>query len=204
MSPGLVDLIRHGEPVGGPRYRGQVDDPLSERGWAQMWRAVGAEPPWSRVVSSPLTRCHAFALALGERFGLPVSSDERLKEVRFGAWEGRSRPQIAAEDPDLLRRFYHDPVANRPEGAEPLDAFTRRVVAGWEDWVAAHGGEHTLMVVHAGVIRAVLGHILGIPYLSYYRIAVDNAGITRVRLDPERPPQVLFHGGCLEQRRADP
>jgi len=28
-----IDLLRHGEPVGGKRYRGQIDDPLSEKGW---------------------------------------------------------------------------------------------------------------------------------------------------------------------------
>jgi len=36
-----LDLMRHGEPVGGRRYRGQMDDPLSEKGWAQMRNAVG-------------------------------------------------------------------------------------------------------------------------------------------------------------------
>ena len=36
-----IDLIRHGEPVGGRKYRGQTDDPLSEKGWEQMWKAVG-------------------------------------------------------------------------------------------------------------------------------------------------------------------
>jgi alpha-ribazole phosphatase len=27
-----LDLMRHGEPVGGRRYSGQIDDPLSEKG----------------------------------------------------------------------------------------------------------------------------------------------------------------------------
>ena len=40
--PTLIDMIRHGEPVGGRRYRGQIDDPLSEKGWRQMWAAVAA------------------------------------------------------------------------------------------------------------------------------------------------------------------
>jgi alpha-ribazole phosphatase/probable phosphoglycerate mutase len=31
-----LDLLRHGESVGGRKYRGQTDDPLSEKGWAQM------------------------------------------------------------------------------------------------------------------------------------------------------------------------
>jgi len=34
--------MRHGEPVGGRAYRGHsIDDPLSEKGWQQMWDAVG-------------------------------------------------------------------------------------------------------------------------------------------------------------------
>jgi len=35
-----IDLLRHGEPEGGVRYRGDgVDDPLSARAWKQMWAA---------------------------------------------------------------------------------------------------------------------------------------------------------------------
>ncbi|MEW6253578.1 MAG: histidine phosphatase family protein, partial [Planctomycetota bacterium] len=60
----LIDLMRHGEPVGGRRYRGQVDDPLSEKGWAQMRAAVGEAAPWHHVVSSPLLRCREFAETL--------------------------------------------------------------------------------------------------------------------------------------------
>ncbi len=32
----IVDLLRHGEPDGGQKFRGAVDDPLSPRGWEQM------------------------------------------------------------------------------------------------------------------------------------------------------------------------
>lgn len=38
MTGTLIDLIRHGEPAGGRRYRGHgLDDPLTEKGWSQMW-----------------------------------------------------------------------------------------------------------------------------------------------------------------------
>jgi alpha-ribazole phosphatase len=52
-----LDFMRHGEPVGGRKYRGQLDDPLSEKGWEQMRAAVGEAWPWTRIVSSPLLRC---------------------------------------------------------------------------------------------------------------------------------------------------
>ena len=40
-----IDLIRHGEPVGGRKYRGQIDDPLSDKGWTQMRQAVADHKP---------------------------------------------------------------------------------------------------------------------------------------------------------------
>ena len=74
----VIDLLRHGEPVGGRRYRGQQDDPLSEQGWEQMWQSVGERNAWQQIVTSPLLRCHAFAAALGERHNLPVQGEARF------------------------------------------------------------------------------------------------------------------------------
>ena len=80
-----IDLLRHGTPVGGRRYRGQIDDPLSEEGWAEMWAAVNGARPWRQIVCSPLSRCRQFAEALGDRLALPVAEDPRLREVGFAA-----------------------------------------------------------------------------------------------------------------------
>ncbi|HRK78542.1 MAG TPA: histidine phosphatase family protein, partial [Thiobacillus sp.] len=103
-----LDLLRHGEPVGGRRYRGQIDDPLSEKGWAQMHAAVGDAVPWTRVVASPLLRCRAFAETLAGRHGLPLAVDARLKEVGFGEWEGKSAAEIEQDAPGTLARFKAD------------------------------------------------------------------------------------------------
>ena len=195
MATGFVDLIRHGEPVGGRRYRGQLDDPLSELGWQQMWHAVGANRPWQRVITSPLARCRAFAQALAEADGVPLEVEPRFKEIGFGAWEGRSRDELQAELGTDLRRFYVDPEANRPAGAEPLEAFSVRVLAAWEEWTLRHGEERMLVVAHAGVIRAILAGVLAIPRRNYYQLNVDNAGLTRIQFFDERPPVVMFHGG---------
>ena len=37
-----IDLLYHAGPVGGRRYRGQTDDPLSDKAWQQI-RAVVAD-----------------------------------------------------------------------------------------------------------------------------------------------------------------
>lgn len=194
MPAVLIDLIRHGEPVGGRCYRGQRDDPLSEKGWQQMWDAVHGKGPWDAIISSPLQRCAGFARALGERMEIPVQLDERLMEVGFGEWEGRTPDQLRREDPEGFRRFFDDPVTNRPFGAEPLEAFYDRVAAGWRDFLQAYTGNHALVVGHAGVIRAILCHVLEMPLASMYRIQVQNAGITRVRVEERGTPILLCHG----------
>jgi len=148
----------------------------------------------ARIVTSPLQRCCAFAIALGERHGLPVKVDARFAEVGFGSWEGRTRQELEAEVPGQVARFLLDPVGNRPLGAELLDDFTARVQAGLGDIVQAYAGQRVLLVAHAGVIRSVMAHVLGMPPAVMYRINVANAGLTRIRTDRERTFNLVSHG----------
>jgi alpha-ribazole phosphatase len=196
----IIDLLRHGEPVGGRKYRGQLDDPLSDKGWRQMRDAVGDHCPWDRIITSPLSRCAEFARELADRHRLPLEADPRFMEIGFGDWEGRSRAELAAEQPDAVARFYADPVANRPAGAESLQAFRDRVAAAFEDTVARHAGDHLLIVGHAGVIRMVIREALDIPLAHVYRLQVPNAGLTRITVatrGDELQPQLVFHAGSL-------
>lgn len=178
-----LDLLRHGEPVGGRKYRGQIDDPLSEKGWVEMRAAVVGERPWTAIVSSPLSRCLAFSEWLAQETGLPLSVDARLQEVGFGSWEGKRKEELTAQDPDLLFRFKHDPIGQRPEGAEPLDAFYRRVDAALSEVSAQHAGGHPLVVAHAGVIRMALCRVLGMPPAHAYRLNIASAAMTRIKIE---------------------
>ena len=88
MTGTLIDLIRHGEPAGGRRYRGHgLDDPLTEKGWSQMWNAVGEFSAWQQIITSPMQRCQAFAHALGERHAIPVTVESRFTKKRLNAIE---------------------------------------------------------------------------------------------------------------------
>jgi alpha-ribazole phosphatase len=195
-----IDLIRHGEPVGGSKYRGQIDDPLSDKGWQQMRVAVGEHCPWQSVVSSPLSRCADFAAELAQHNGLPLSLDERFREIGFGAWEGCTKDEITAAAPQALKDFYADPVVHRPPGAEYLTGFEHRVVGAWRQLLQKYTGHQVLLVAHAGVIRVLVCHVLGAPVGHMFRIQVPNAAITRIRVDGEgeaAAASLLFHAGRL-------
>lgn len=197
----LIDLMRHGEPVGGSRYRGQIDDPLSAKGWSEMRAAVGKQHPWDVIITSPLLRCLAFARELGAQHGIPIEIEPRLKELGFGAWQGKTCEEInTLYDPGVLQRFYRDPMNNRPDDAEGLGDFYQRVISAWCDTLDRHAGKHLLMVCHAGIIRTVLAHILEIPLANLFRIKVPNAGITRIECleqGDEFLGQLVFHGSTL-------
>jgi len=198
VSKTRIDILRHGEPLGGRKYRGHgVDDPLSELGWRQMWSAVGEDWPWELIVTSPMSRCRPFAETLGDRAGLVVTIDERLKEVGFGTWEGRTSAELRAEDSGQLQRFYDNPVLNRPAGAESLDAFRDRIGAAVADILRFHRGRRVLVVAHAGVMRAAASWLFEAPLENMYRMDVPNAAFLRITADGERPAMIALEGPSL-------
>jgi glucosyl-3-phosphoglycerate phosphatase len=92
-------LLRHGQTEynATSRMQGQLDTDLSDLGRQQAAAAaevlVTRQP--SLIVSSDLRRALDTATTLGERCGLPVSVDIRLRETHLGDWQGLTRPQPA-------------------------------------------------------------------------------------------------------------
>jgi len=193
----IVDLLRHGEPQGGRRFRGQSDDPLSDMGWRQMWEAVGETAPWQHIVASPLQRCSAFAQALAARHSLPWSLEPDFKEIRFGVWEGLTPAEIQRRDGEYYRRYREAPEDFMPAGAESMAEFVARVIGCWESLLVAQQGRHVLLVCHAGVIRAVLGAVLGITPKNLFRVQIDYASLSRFKVVNGQEPSLVFHGGKL-------
>lgn len=192
--------MRHGVPIGGRRYRGQTDDPLSPEGWREMRAAVGDYRSWHAIVSSPLLRCAEFARDLAARLGLPVVFEPRLMERGYGAWEGRRHEDVRAHDPHALARFCDDPFTHSPAGSEPLPAFRARVLAAWEELIFRYRGQHLLVVGHAGVVRVLISHVLEVPLRRLFRIDVPSACLSRVQIEHSAIadlPRLLFHAGCL-------
>lgn len=191
-----IDVIRHGEPVGGRRYRGySIDDPLTEKGWAEMRAAVAGSSPWQHIVSSPLSRCLDFSKELANELQIPFTVNEQLKEIGFGHWEGKTPEEILAEDKDALNHFYQDPVNNRPDGAEPLSDFSERVWKAYQNILETHHGKHVLIVAHAGVARAIIANILQMSLDDVYsRLRIAYGAIVHSSVDDGSPPRLVIQG----------
>ena len=188
-----IDIVRHGAPEGGKRYRGdQVDDPLSPLGWAQLQARIDdctarGTDSWTQIISSPMTRCRAFAETLAAERGLPLLIEPNLREIGFGAWEGFAHHEIPQRFPEQYRAFKENPVEGRPPGAEPMDAFYARVSAALEH----HGshspaGGHLLIIAHAVVMRAAAVYASGAPLSSITHFQTELAALLSLNYQPGR------------------
>ena len=178
----LIDLLRHGEPAGGSRFRGSVDDPLSATGWTQL-AAATADHAWDMIVCSPLRRCREFAQALAAERGADFRIDDDFREIGFGLWEGLTAAQVQAEYGAALTRFWQDPVAHPPPLGEPVADFAARVEVAWQRLLTGAHGRRVLLVGHGGTIAMVLRSVLGMPLSHAWRVRLGYAGRARVRLD---------------------
>ena len=191
-----IDLLRHGACEGGEIFRGATDVALSAEGWAQMQATLArhAQPPWTRIVSSPLQRCRAFAEREAGRLGLPLVIDEDWRELSFGSWEGRARELLLAQDKAAVERFYLDPVNGVPPGGEPADAMQARVIAAYQRCLSQASGEHVLVVTHGGVIRGLLAHVLGMPLQRMFTLDVPYASLSGLHhVERAGVSRLLFH-----------
>jgi len=201
MKETIIDLIRHGEPVGGQRLRGSQDDPLSELGWQQMRESLADHKPWESIVASPLKRCRYFAEELSEKHALNLSINEQFREIGFGEWEGLTTKELQERDPEALKRYWQDPNEHTPPGGERMQDFIDRINSAWEQLLAESTNKHRLLVCHGGVIRAILVHVLGMPNERLWHIDVPYANVSRVVIhhwgDSESAGQLRFHQARL-------
>ncbi len=186
----LIGLLRHGEVEGGTCFRGSTDDPLTAIGLTQMRVATEGSHHWDQVISSPLARCASFAKEFAWRHSLPLIFDDRLQEMYFGAWEGRTAAELIDEDPVALEQFWTDPDTHSPPGGEPLSHFRARVLETWNMIIHIHTKQRILLVTHGGVIRVLLCHVLQRPVGKLLEIEVKHGALhtLRISVDENKMP----------------
>lgn len=178
----LVDLLRHGACEGGDIFRGTTDSPLSDRGWRQMQEAVAGDGGWQRVITSPLSRCRAFAQSFAAARALPLVEEPSLREIDFGAWEGRLIADIWEQDRALAEQYFRQPGRIAPAGGESMKTARDRLLPAWQSLLAQYRGQHLLLVAHGGIIRLLLAHLLAMPLSALTRLHVPHGCLTRLRI----------------------
>jgi broad specificity phosphatase PhoE len=178
-----LTLVRHGATDwnGAGRWQGWTDTPLGTLGEQQARRLAArvARRSYDRVYSSDLARAVRTAeLALP---GAAIVTDARLRELRFGKYEGVGTDDVL-HDPE-----YHgwqlDPW-NRPApgGGESVAEVGARLHA----WAAALPDGRVIAFSHGAAIRALLCVLFGWPalpvpgYVLPFPYVLAHTGLTRL------------------------
>jgi len=125
------------------------------------------------VFSSPLRRC----TQLAERLSVKVTTDDRLLELNFGAWEG---VRFDAIEPEILRHWSANFVESAPPNGESFTDLYERIGDFWRD-LLQQPFEQAVIITHAGAIRALLAHVLTLPLANAFQLRIDPGSVHKLR-----------------------
>jgi broad specificity phosphatase PhoE len=181
-------LIRHGETAwsAAGRHTGRTDVPLTDAGRAQataLKAELAAVMP-GLVLCSPLSRARETARLAGLE---PDALTDDLLEWDYGAWEGRTTPEIRAELGDSAWVVWAHPVPpGETPGEQPADVGVRadRVLARCAPVLA--GGADCVLVAHGHVLRMLTARWLGLPAADGRLFALDPARLSALGFEHEQ------------------
>ncbi|MGA1264726.1 MAG: histidine phosphatase family protein [Prochlorothrix sp.] len=130
----------------------------------------------NQVFCSPRRRALRTAELLG--FEATVTIDDRLREMNFGCFEGKT-PQELAQDPAFpLWYREQDPIV--PPSVEPFEAVADRAGAFLGEIGQLPAGQY-LAIAHGGLLRILLCQcVLGVPATAYRRLKLDNGKLAAI------------------------
>lgn len=166
-------MLRHGQTEynAGSRMQGQLDTELSDLGRDQAAAAVEvlAKRQPLLIVSSDLKRALDTAVTLGDRAGISVEVDQRLRETHLGDWQGLTHLEVDAAAPGA-RLAWRDNARWAPHGGESrVDVAERsmpvvaELVAEQQEWGIDGPERPVVLVAHGGLIAALTAGLLGLP-----------------------------------------
>jgi len=180
-------LLRHGEIATPGILTGKTDVALSELGWQQLRKTSQELPKISQCISSPLQRCHSFAVEFTKKNKIKLEVDDRLKEMNFGDWDGKSYQSLwqneSSEQQVSIGDFWQDPWQHSAPNGEAMTDFVKRVDTWWQQWLANELEGNCLILAHGGVIKHLVARVLNMPipgttHMSH--IDIPYAGIVKI------------------------
>ena len=168
-----IYLLRH-PPVqnsSGVCY-GQTDIALAQD-WIKTAKSIQkALPKNLKIYSSDLGRCRNVASYLNDK---KVTFDQRLRELNFGIWENKPWKDIPKEDIDAWNRNLETYIIQNGESYSQMKA---RVYEVWKEIISTD--EDTLIITHAGVIRALLAHLLETSAHATLKLTIKPSSLTKL------------------------
>ena len=177
-------LLRHGQTQHSAerRFSGTSNPDLTDTGREQAKRAASALQSFGRIdaiVASPQARAQQTAEYAAEALGLSIATDDGLRELDFGDFEGLTRDEVIAKDAEAFETWQSSPN-NAPPSGESLTAFHRRVTRARLKLQERYEGQTVLLVTHMTPVKSVVRQALGVNADLFKHLFLDLASISVV------------------------
>jgi len=183
-------IARHGQSVG--NVSGDImggDPPLTELGLEQASALADLfkSTKINRVFASNLIRARQTAQAIADQQGLELEIDSRLKERSFGSLEGQTANYFSTNFQAEIDQFRNGSLTEQMawKVVEDMESFSQlldRVLPFFNDFDGNSQEENILLVTHANVILALLGHFA---FVNSYRElpygSIQNTSYLKIR-----------------------
>ncbi|HEY5847867.1 MAG TPA: histidine phosphatase family protein [Microlunatus sp.] len=182
MTAAKLVVWRHGRTEWNQtqRFQGQADIGLDSLGVEQAAQAAevlaGYQP--SALWASDLSRAFRTATALAALTGLRITTDQRLREIHVGSWEGLTGDELRATDPESAAKLWAGEDVRRSSTGESVAEVGERTAEALLDIAAsAEAGSTVVVATHGLAARAGIGRLLGMPPESWRLLgSMDNCG----------------------------
>jgi alpha-ribazole phosphatase len=180
-------LIRHGRTnlQKEDRYWGSTDIPLSDTGikQAEQLKDRLAGEKITHVYSSTLSRSKDTAKIIAAPHKRDVTACAEMCEFNFGYAEGLTYEEIKKLHPSLAEELARMDAISFP-GGESLDKFFNRTQTFLKRLETHKQADVIAIVAHAGSLRMLIIHLLGLEQKQWYRMRLDHASLSVVEMYP--------------------
>ncbi|MCR1934830.1 alpha-ribazole phosphatase [Clostridium tepidum] len=187
-----IYLIRHGETEQNKRknFYGKLDVGLNEKGKEQSYKAGEflKNIDFNKIYISDRKRTRETVEKILEmnKFYKNKKSiiykDERINEIDFGLFEGKSYEEICSLYPKEKEEWEKDWKNFTPPQGESAREFYNRVKSFMKHIQKEDEGNY-LIVTHGGVIRMIYSYILQNNMDFYWNFASRNGDITLIKYE---------------------
>jgi broad specificity phosphatase PhoE len=136
----------------------------------------------TEVLTSPLPRAVQTAEKIASAHKLEVARDPRLTDFDAGRWEGQKFSDVLVSDE--YKRFLANPMSEVIPSGERMAAARDRMISSVEQALQDNElGANIVLVSHAGPLRVLVSHYLGMDLANYHRLRLSPGSVTVLRFD---------------------
>ena len=182
----MLYIMRHGRTDWNDRHKlqGSTDIPLNEEGrrMAEKAREEYRDIPLDVCWSSPLVRARETAEIVLRGRGIPIHTDDRLREMSFGDYEGLENSFSIPDCP--INVLFQEPekYVRSVGGAETFDELFARTGSFLREVAEplVRDGRNVLIVGHGAMNLSIISQVRHLPIEDFWSPGIENCRMIRL------------------------